>query len=162
MGSGRRQISTPKLGRGNYHSFCTGVKDLVGKISHLRRENNIRRKKIPLARQCDLTPWEIFLGSNLCPLHLVSRLRLSLPGCMCLCWWHYCLKFNKAGPKGTCSRGEKKKYWQGDIRVIKSQQFDCHTNFHSRFTSIHRSFLPPVAVVFLVSIPPCPLSLQTI
>lgn len=82
---------------------------------------------------------KFFLGQTFALCSVVSRLRLSLPGCMCLCWCHYCLKFNKAGPKGTCLRGEKKKYWQGDIRVIKSQQFDCHTNFHSRFTSMHRS-----------------------
>lgn len=45
---------TPK--RRKHHSSCKGVKDLAGKISHLKRENNIRVKKIPPARQCDPTP----------------------------------------------------------------------------------------------------------
>lgn len=69
MGSGRREIALLKPGRGKHHSSCTGVKNSAGKISHLRRENNIRRKKKSLWLGSVIRPHEkFFLGSNLCPL----------------------------------------------------------------------------------------------
>lgn len=47
MGKGRRKTPITKPQRDKHHSSWKGVKDLAGKISHLKRENNIRGKKNP-------------------------------------------------------------------------------------------------------------------
>lgn len=58
----------PNLEEVNITPSAPELKIWLGKSVTWGEKTIPGEKKIPLARQCDLTPWEIFLGSNLCPL----------------------------------------------------------------------------------------------
>lgn len=139
MGSGRRQISTPRPRRSRHHSTCGGVKVLAGKISHLWRENNIRWKKNPSGQAVWSDPMRNFSwGQTFALWVLVSRLRLRVLGCMYLCWGHYCRRFNKAGPKGKSLGGEKKKIL---ARRLQSHKITTIWLPHKLSQSVHSPFI---------------------
>lgn len=85
MGKGRRMTPIAKSRRDKHHSSWKGVKDLAGKISHLKRENSIRGKKSPGPGSV-IRPHEKFLlGSNLCPLCPGLLIWSEAAGYMSLC-----------------------------------------------------------------------------
>ena len=85
MGKGRRTTPIAKPRRDKHHSSWKGVKDLAGKISHLKRENSIRGQKSPGPGSV-IRPHEKFLlGSNLCPLCPGLLIWSETAGYMSLC-----------------------------------------------------------------------------